>query len=257
MTVGEIIAVEELSVGFGTTPAVSSLTLSLAAGTVLALVGPSGSGKTTLLRALLGLCTPDRGVIRIEGREVSRGGELFATPEERNLAVVFQDLALWPHMTVHGNLAFGLVAKRIEATEREARIATMLERVGLRGKERRYPHELSGGERQRVAIARALVLEPAAVLMDEPLANLDVVLKRELLFLFRDLFRERSSTVVYVTHDSREALALGDELGVLEEGKLTQFGTANELRAAPATSFVRALVEDWNFQFGAAVKSSK
>jgi ABC-type sugar transport system ATPase subunit len=178
-------------------------------------------------------------------------------PEERNLAVVFQDLALWPHMTVHQNLAFGLVAKRVEAAEREAKIATMLERVGLRGKEGRHPHELSGGERQRVAIARALVLEPAAVLMDEPLANLDVVLKRELLSLFRDLFRERSNTVVYVTHDPREALALGDAFAVLEAGKLTQFGTAEELRAVPATHFVRALVESWDFQIGDAVRSSK
>ncbi len=252
----DAIAVEELSVAFANTPAISSVNLRVPAGHVMALVGPSGSGKTTLLRALLGLCTPDCGVIRIGGREVSRGGELFSAPEERNLAVVFQDLALWPHMTVEGNLAFGLAAKKIDRAERSTKIATMLQRVGLRGKERRHPHELSGGERQRVAIARALVLEPAAVLMDEPLANLDIVLKRELLDLFRDLFRERSATVVYITHDPREALALSDSLAVLEGGRLTQVGSAAELSAAPATTFVRALVDDWN-QFGDAVRSSK
>jgi iron(III) transport system ATP-binding protein len=242
--VSETVAVEALSVEIGNVPVLSSVSLLAPAGKTLVLLGPSGSGKTTLLRALLGLSLPSHGVIRIGAREFSRGTRLFVAPEERNLSVVFQDLALWPHLTVAGNLAFGLDSKKVDPRDRDAKISTMLERVGMRGKERRHPDELSGGERQRVAIARALVLDPSAVLMDEPLANLDVVLKRELLRLFRELFRERSSTVVYVTHDPREALALGDLFAVLEQGRLTQIGTPSELRAAPATSFVRELTEE-------------
>jgi iron(III) transport system ATP-binding protein len=240
----ETVAVEELSVAAGEAFVLSSISLVAAVGKTLVLSGPSGSGKTTLLRAILGLSEPCGGVVRIGRRMVSRGRALLLEPEERNLSVVFQDLALWPHLTVEGNLAFGLASKGFAAPERAARIKDMLGRVGLSGKERRHPDELSGGERQRVAIARALVLDPAAVLMDEPLANLDVGLKRELVALFRALFRERSSTVIYVTHDPREAAALGDSLAVLEEGKLTQFGTMDDVRKAPATDFVRALIEE-------------
>ncbi len=167
----------------------SRFDLSVESGRVLALLGPSGCGKTTVLRLILGLEAPDSGTVYLGDRIVSEGGRILVAPEERELAVVFQDLALWPHLDVRGNLNFGLVARGISANERESRINAVLERLGLVDMGNRYPGQLSGGERQRVAIARALVLEPRAVLLDEPLSNLDVTLKRELLSLFRSLFR--------------------------------------------------------------------
>lgn len=156
--------------------------------------------------------------------------------------MVFQDLALWPHLTVHGNLSFGLEARRVPRAERESRIDAMLSHVGLARKAKRYPGELSGGEKQRVAIARALVLDPMAVLLDEPLANLDVVLKEDLLGTFRLLLRERQMTAVYVTHDPAEAAALGHRVAILESGRIRQVGTVEELRANPESDFVRKLI---------------
>jgi len=157
---------------------------------------------------------------------------------------VFQDLALWPHLTVRGNLNFGLAARGISRREADSRITSLLERLGLADKGSRYPGRLSGGERQRVAIARALVLEPQAVLLDEPLANLDATLKRELLSLFHSLFQERVSTAIYVTHDLREAASLGDRIAVMEAGAIVQFGTLDDLQQKPASPFVRGLVKD-------------
>lgn len=209
---------------------------------VVGIVGPSGSGKTTLLRVVLGLDAPTTGTVRIDGHVVSRAGRIDVLPEERNVAMVFQDLALWPHLSVHGNLAFGLRARGIAKAERERRIAQALSWVGLDSKASRAPNELSGGERQRVAIARALNLEPAAVLLDEPLGSLDVALKDELLGLLGKVLRERALPVLYVTHDPREAVQLADRIVVLEGGRVSQQGTLAELRAAPATAFVEAFV---------------
>jgi len=185
-------------------------TLDVQPGEVVALVGPSGCGKTSVLRVLLGLETPEAGIVRLSGEIASGDGRLRMHPEERGLAVVFQDLALWPHLTVAGHLAFGLDVRRVPRAERDVRIHAMLQRVGLVDKAQSYPSQLSGGERQRVAIARALVLEPRAVLFDEPLSNLDVVLKSELLRVFRELLTARKTTALYVTHDLREAANLGD-----------------------------------------------
>ena len=175
---------------------------------------------------------------------VSRDDRLLVAPEDRGLAVVFQDLALWPHLTVEGNLGFGLAARGMPARQRAERIAAMLGRVGLAGTERRYPGDLSGGQRQRVAIARALVTEPRAVLLDEPLASVDVDLRRELLELLRELFRENGTTAIHVTHDLREAVALAHRFAVLEAGRVVQQGSLGDLSRAPATPFVRALIAD-------------
>ncbi|MGH7863892.1 MAG: ABC transporter ATP-binding protein, partial [Candidatus Binataceae bacterium] len=210
----------------------------------VALLGPSGSGKTSLIRMALGFLAPARGAVVLDGEVASRDGRILKPPEERNLAVVFQDLALWPHLTVEGNLAFGLDSAGYSRGEKDERIKAMLRRVGLLDKRRTYPGDLSGGERQRVAIARALVLDPRAVLMDEPLSNLDVTLKRELLALFRELFSERHSTVLFVTHDLREADAIGDCIAVLEAGRIVQQGTLAQLRESPATTFVASLIDD-------------
>jgi ABC-type Fe3+/spermidine/putrescine transport system ATPase subunit len=238
------IAIGEITLRYSGRLVIDRLSLTVEPGEVLALLGPSGSGKTSVLRVILGFAMPETGIVRLSGEVASREGRLLVLPEERGLAVVFQDLALWPHLSVAGNLAFGLESKGVPRSEREARIRAILERVGLEGKEHTYPGQLSGGERQRVAIARALVLEPRAVLLDEPLSNLDVGLKRELLSVFRDLLKERRTTALYVTHDLREALAIGDRIAVMEQGRVVQEGTLDSLRARPASNFVRGLLDD-------------
>ena len=238
------IGIERLAFRRGTQDILSEVSLSIDAAEVVALLGPSGSGKSTLLRIVLGLVAPDRGLVRLDGEVVSADGRILRPPEERGLAIVFQDLALWPHLTVRGNLAFGLAAKHLPADDQNERISRVLQRVSLHGKQDRYPANLSGGERQRVAIARALVLEPRALLLDEPLSNLDVPLKRELLSLLKEILRERRVTTVYVTHDLREGMQLAERFAVLEAGRISQAGTLDELLASPATAFVRALRED-------------
>ncbi len=247
------IAIEEITLRYAGRLVLDELSLTVERGEVLALLGPSGSGKTSVLRVILGFATPETGTVRLSGEVASREGRLLVLPEDRGLAVVFQDLALWPHLSVAGNLAFGLESKGVPRPERDARIRAILESVGLAGKEHSRPGQLSGGERQRVAIARALVLQPRAVLLDEPLSNLDVGLKRELLAVFRDLLKERRTTALYVTHDLREAAALGDRIAVVEEGHVVQAGTLDSLRARPASGFVRGLIDDlaWEGTAGA------
>jgi iron(III) transport system ATP-binding protein len=243
-----VLALDNVTFRYRGEAVLEHLALSVAEGEVVALLGPSGSGKSTVLRLLLGFAAPEFGHIEVSGSLVSAHGRVLVPPEERNLAVVFQDLALWPHLSVRGNLAFGLEARGIARTERERRIREVLEQVDLGDKAQRYPGELSGGERQRAAIARALALEPHAVLLDEPLANLDAPLKRQLIETFRGLFGFRRTTALYVTHDLREASALADRIAVLEKGRIVQQGTLHDLRSRPATEFVRALVADftWN-----------
>jgi iron(III) transport system ATP-binding protein len=238
------IAMEDVEAGYGRTPALRGFTLAVGPGEVMALLGPSGSGKSTVVRVLLGLAAPARGIVRIDGEPVSVPGRVVRRPEARRLAVVFQDLALWPHLTVRGNLDFVMQPLGLAADERRRRITAMLDRVGLAGHLDRHPSDLSGGERQRVAIARALVQDPVAVLLDEPLANLDVQLKKEFLGLFGALLRERGATALYVTHDPREAAVLGDRIAVAEAGRVVQIGSAGDLCSAPATPFAAAVAED-------------
>ncbi len=218
------------------------VSLRVPAGETLSLLGSSGSGKTTLLRVVAGFLAPQSGTVRIGELVAAEQGRCLLPPEERSLAMVFQDLALWPHLTVHGNLAFGLDARKVPRSERDDRISAVLSRVGLAGKERRHPGELSGGERQRVAIARALVVDPRAVLLDEPLSNLDVGLKQELLGLFRGLLRERGTTALYVTHDPREAQALAERTAVLDAGRIVHLGALDELRGRDDLPFARSLI---------------
>lgn len=219
------------------------LDLVVNAGEALAVAGASGSGKTTLLRVILGLEPVAAGIVRLDGREASRGDGLIIPPEDRGLAVVFQDLALWPHLTAAGNLEFGLRQRGIPRAERRRAAEACLRRVGLGERASAYPGELSGGERQRVAIARALVLEPRAVLLDEPLANVDVGLKRELLALFRDLLRSAGTTTVLVTHDPAEAVALADRIALLEGGRIAQVARPSDLTTENGSPFTHAFVE--------------
>ena len=247
-----VIALEDVWLKLGATPVLSGLSLTLEPGEVLALLGPSGAGKTTVVRLILGFIAPERGSVRLKGAVASADGRVLQLPEERNLAVVLQELALWPHLTVAGNLAFGLEARGMPRAVREARIADMTRRVGLAGKEDRRPAHLSGGERQRVAIARALVLDPQAVLFDEPLTNLDVSLKRELLALVHGLLKERGVSALYVTHEPREAVYVGDRIAVVGDGRVVQTGTLDVIRASPANEFVRRLLNDLDWSGVAA-----
>lgn len=247
----EAFILEDVSLRYGSQVVLKHLRLTVRAGEMAALLGPSGGGKTSILRLLLGLVAPQSGRVLLDDLPVSDAGRIIVPPEERGLGIVFQDLALWPHLTVYGNLEFALGSRGVERAVRESRIRAMLRRVGLSGKERRYPGELSGGERQRVAIARALVTEPRAVLLDEPLANLDSCLKRELLVLFQELVKERSLTALYVTHEIREAAALSDVIAVLEGGQIVQRGSLAELRQRPASAFVQGVLDDlsWSKTF--------
>jgi iron(III) transport system ATP-binding protein len=239
-----IMALEQVGFRYGSQDVLDHFELSIAPGEAVVLLGPSGSGKSTVLRLLLGFAAPESGAIRLAGDLVSTAGRVLVPPEERNLAVVFQDLALWPHLSVRGNVEFGLASRGMPGAERDRRIRDVLSSLGLAGKENRFPRELSGGERQRTAIARALALEPRAVLLDEPFANLDALLKRQLIDSFRTLFEQRNLTVLHVTHDVREAAALGDRIAILENGRVVQEGSVADLRARPSTEFVRALIAD-------------
>ncbi len=234
-----VITLNDVTQRYGSTSVLDGLSLEAQAGEVLALLGPSGSGKSTLLRIIMGFVAPDRGLVRLRGNIVSEEGSVRTPAEERNLAVVFQNLALWPHLTVEGNLAFGLQSKRVPPDEARKRIARVLENVGLAAMARRYPAEISGGEQQRVAIARALVLEPDAVLLDEPLSNLDIGLKDELLDLFATLFRKYGTTVMYVTHDPWEARHLGDRVAMLAGGRIVFTGNLDNLDPRHENPFVQ------------------
>lgn len=236
-----MIRLERISVRRGSALVLDRVTLDMGAEPV-ALVGPSGSGKSTLLRAIVGLETPTEGTLTIMNRVASRGGQDLIPTEERNVAMVFQDLALWPHLSVHGNIELGLKARRVPVSVRRDRIQALLAAVDLSDKSQRRPHELSGGERQRVAIARALALDPVALLLDEPLTSLDVLTKDEILNLLARLFVERERPVIYVGHEPREVVRLVQRIVVLENGRISQQGTLGELHRAPATPFVRAFL---------------
>ena len=212
-----MIEMADVDLEYGHKRVLQGLTLAVQAGEFLALLGPSGCGKSTILRLILGFIAPTRGQLRIAGEIVSRNGSVLSPPEARRLAVVFQDLALWPHLSVHQNLAFGLAAQGVAAAERERRIAAMLDRVGLSDMAQRYPGALSGGERQRVAIARALVQKPRAVLLDEPLANVDA---QSATVIMNALQRIRTGrTCMIITHNPA-LCTIADEVLHLQNGRL-------------------------------------
>jgi iron(III) transport system ATP-binding protein len=224
----------------GRPPAVDALTFSLETGRILALLGPSGCGKTTTLRLIAGFETPDEGQIAIGGRVVARAGQAGVPPEERGVGVVFQDYALFPHLTVEANIAFG-VARQPRA-ERRARVQRMLDLVGLADLANRYPHELSGGQQQRVAAARALAPGPALLLLDEPFSNLDADLRAQMRDEVQKVLRATGTTAILVTHDQEEAFTVADEVGVLDRGRLEQLGSPEAIYHQPATPFVAEFV---------------
>ena len=218
-------------------PALADLCLSVADGELVAVVGPSGCGKSTLLRLLAGLETPTRGTIRLDGEPVNE-----RSPQQRNVAMVFQDYALYPHRSVRGNLAFPLEMRRVPRDELRRRVEAVAGLLGIQALLERRPAELSGGERQRVAMGRALVREPSVFLLDEPLSNLDAKLRVHVRAEIAELQRRTGTTMLYVTHDQVEALTLGQRVAVLHRGRLQQVAPPRELYARPANLFVAGFV---------------
>ncbi len=237
-------------------PIVNNLNLSLYPGEILVLLGPSGSGKTTTLRLIAGLELPDQGSIRIHGVAAAGRGRALP-PEARRVGMVFQDYALFPHMTVHDNIRFALHA--YPKHEQSGRISEALRLVGLTGLGERLPHQLSGGQQQRVAIARALAPQPPVILLDEPFSNLDTALRDQVRSELRAILRGAQTAAIIVTHDQVEALAIADRIALLNDGVLHQIGTPEELFAAPLTRFAAAFMGHADFvpvqQHGARLDS--
>ncbi|MEM7053588.1 MAG: ABC transporter ATP-binding protein [Pseudomonadota bacterium] len=222
--------VDQIVLGYGDVPVVENLSFALDAGQIGCLLGASGCGKTTTLRAIAGFEPLAVGEIRINGRSVS-GPDIVIPPEQRSVGMVFQDHALFPHLTVFANIEFGI---RKQTTRQRRRIvAELLELTGLTGLDQRYPHELSGGQQQRVALARALAPEPAVLLMDEPFSNLDTGLRRQMGLDIRTLLTRRGTATLLVTHDQMEAFALADQIGLMHDGHLLQWGDPYELYHRP------------------------
>jgi len=225
-----LIKLTSVSKAYGSRPAVHDVSLAIGQGERVAILGHSGCGKTTILRLVAGFLTPDTGRIAIDGTVVAADRRNLTAPEERNLGMVFQDLALWPHLTVKGNLEFGLQAKGLPRSEREERIQQMLRLVQMERFVNTKPGELSGGQQQRVALARALVLRPHALLMDEPLSNLDLELN---LRLRKDILKLQETigfTLLYVTHDPDEAFQIGTRLVLMRHGAIERIGPPQEIR---------------------------
>jgi iron(III) transport system ATP-binding protein len=229
-------------------PAVNQVSFSLTQGELLGLVGPSGCGKTTLLRIIAGFEQPSTGQVELAGKLVA-GASYWLPPERRNTGMVFQDYALFPHLSVAENVAFGLKTKKTRPKRQEirARVGEVLNLVGLSGLEPRYPHELSGGQQQRVALARALAPQPALILLDEPLSNLDVQVRERLRHEVRTILKSTNTAAIFVTHDQEEAMAIADRIAVMRDGKLEQIGTPEDIYTHPCSKFVAEFVTQANF----------
>ena len=232
---------------FGATVAVDNASFDIARGELFALLGPSGCGKTTLLRLIGGLETPDAGELRVAGRELN-GPTTFVPPEKRNVVMVFQDFALFPHMTVAKNVGFA-----VPRGTGKGRVDGLLELVGLRGLGKRMPHELSGGQQQRVALARALAAEPGLILLDEPFSNLDPAIRQRVRTEVRELLHEVGMTAIFVTHDQDEALSLADRVAVMIHGRILQVGSPREVYTEPGSREVAEFIGQPNFLQGEAI----
>jgi iron(III) transport system ATP-binding protein len=249
-----LLQVENLQHAYGAQEVVRGLSFSLARGAIGCLLGPSGCGKTTVLRCIAGFEGIGAGEIRIGGRVVSGNGVMLP-PEKRRVGMVFQDYALFPHLDVAGNIAFGLHGMARE--ERAARVQELAQLVGLAATLDKYPHEISGGQQQRVALARALAPRPELLLLDEPFSNLDVDLRERLSLEVREIIKASGATAVLVTHDQQEAFAMADEIGVLQEGHIQQWDSAYNLYHRPANRFVADFVGQGVFLPARAVNGSQ
>ncbi|HEX9820549.1 MAG TPA: ABC transporter ATP-binding protein [Methylomirabilota bacterium] len=248
------VSLKALTRRYGDVAAVADLSLDVKPGELVALLGPSGCGKTTTLRLVAGFLAPESGEIWVGERCLSSPRQVVP-PERRRMAMIFQSYALWPHMTVAQNVAYGLRFKPgLARADRERRVTEMLRVVQLGGYEARYPGELSGGQQQRVAVARALVVEPEILLLDEPLSNLDANLREEMRFEIRRLHEAFGITTLYVTHDQAEAMVISDRIAVLERGRVVQVGTADEVFLSPRTRFVAEFIGKTNLVEGVAAR---
>ena len=238
---------------FGGVPALRGIDLTVEHGELLAVLGPSGCGKSTTMQLLAGFLAPDSGEVWADDRLLSspRG---IVPPERRRMSLVFQSYAVWPHMTVYENIAFGLQMRKLAEGQIRERVQRMLDIVNLGGFERRYPHELSGGQQQRVALARALVVEPETLLLDEPLSNLDANLREQMRFEIRRIHQETGITTVYVTHDQAEAMVIADHVAVMNGGHIEQVGTPEEIYERPQSRFVASFIGQANCLAGRMVE---
>jgi ABC-type Fe3+/spermidine/putrescine transport system ATPase subunit len=235
-----MLTAQSINKRIGKRTVLNEISLSIAPGETVAILGPSGSGKTTLLRLLLGLDPADGGTISWDTTELSRGSTVTVPTEQRQFGLVFQDAALFPHLNVRRNIAFGL--QGIPQEEQERRIAAIADQVGITELLRREVNSLSGGERQRVALARSLVPEPRALFLDEPFSSVDRLTRHQLLTTLRSVFSNRKTAVALVTHDARDAQELAHRVILLSEGRIAQSGTMNELIERPASEWVRNFI---------------
>jgi iron(III) transport system ATP-binding protein len=241
--------VRDLTKKFGQVKAVDNFSLDIDEGEFVALVGPSGCGKTTTLRCIAGFIEPDDGEIILNDRVISTN-KFVMPPEQRNMAMVFQSYAVWPHKTVYKNISFGLELRKLPKSQIRDRVMKSLELTKLVGLENRYPNELSGGQQQRVALARGLVVEPEVLLLDEPLSNLDAILREEMRFDLREIQQKLKITSVYVTHDQTEAMVIADRIVVMNEGRIDQIGSAEDIYHSSKSKFVATFVGTTNLLKG-------
>ncbi len=243
------LVLREVSCTFGSTVAIDRLSLEIASGEFVTLLGPSGCGKTTTLRIIAGFIGPTGGSVEVDGREIS-SARSCTPPERRQMSMIFQSYAVWPHMTVAENVAFGLTLRKIGREAIQQRLGEILKVVQMEGLADRYPAELSGGQQQRVALARAIVIQPEILLLDEPLSNLDANLREEMRFEIRRLHDEFKITTVYVTHDQAEAMVISDRIAVMNQGRVEQVDAPYALYTRPKTRFVAAFIGRTNFLEG-------
>ncbi|GAB3165610.1 ABC transporter ATP-binding protein [Microbispora hainanensis] len=246
----QAVSLRGLRKNFGPVEAVAGIDLDVADGEFFAMLGPSGSGKTTVLRMIAGFESPTAGTVELGGRDVTR-----LAPFERDVNTVFQDYALFPHMSVLDNVEYGLRVKKVPRAERRERALAALRSVRLEGFEKRRPAQLSGGQRQRVALARALVNRPRVLLLDEPLGALDLKLREEMQVELKAIQREVGITFLFVTHDQEEALTMSDRIAVFNQGRIEQIGTPAEVYERPATAFVASFVGTSNLVSGEAARA--
>lgn len=237
---------------YGEVVAANHIDLTVEEGDFFALLGPSGCGKTTILRLIAGFNTPDSGAIRVDGSRIER-----VPPEKRNIGMVFQNYALFPHLRVAENIAFGLSVKHVAKEQIRGQVAEMVALVRLEGLEDRYPRQLSGGQQQRVALARALITKPGLLLLDEPLAALDKQLRTQMQVELRELQKNLGITAIFVTHDQEEAMTLSDRIAVMKAGTIVQVGTPSQVYEHPKTKFVSTFLGDSNFFTGEVIDQTK
>jgi ABC-type Fe3+/spermidine/putrescine transport system ATPase subunit len=248
-----LIDVHRVCFSYGATPILQDISLTIAPGQTTVLLGPSGCGKSTLLRLIAGFEVPTRGMITIAGQVVSQDGQIVIPPERRAIGMVFQDLALWPHMTVTATLHFVLRALGCSSQERTERVQAMLTKATLHAVATAYPSQLSGGQRQLLAVARAMITQPKVILMDEPLASLDVALRERFIETLLRLVKHEHLSLLYVTHNQEEAFTLADRIVVMYCGRIEQSGRPEEVYHHPATEFVQAFIGGTNVLEGGVV----